>query len=255
MRSDRRIAVVIPARNEAAAIGKVISDIPDWADEIVVADNGSTDATASVARAAGATVIHESEPGYGAACLAAIAALGPSDIIVFLDGDYSDHPEEMARLVDPIAEGKADMVIGSRVLGNRQAGALTPQQRFGNWLATALIRLIWGTRYTDLGPFRAIDSAKLQALAMADRNFGWTVEMQIRAIEEGLRVTEVPVSYRRRIGTSKVSGTVRGTVLAGTKILYIIARQALRRRSHSKTLSPASEVRRSKAGPHRRAAL
>lgn len=230
MRGDKRIAVVIPARNEAAAIGQVVVDVPDWADQIMVADNGSTDATASTARAAGADVVCQPEPGYGAACLSGIAALEPADIIVFLDGDYSDYPQEMAALVDPIANGNCDLVIGSRVTGERQAGALLPQQRFGNWLATTLIRLIWRHRYTDLGPFRAIDAGKLEALAMADRNFGWTVEMQIRAIEEGLRIEEVPVSYRCRIGQSKVSGTISGTVRAGTKILYIIARQALRRR-------------------------
>ena len=232
MRNDKRIAVVIPALNEAEAIGQVVCACPGWVDQIVVSDNGSVDATAERARAAGAIVVHESEPGYGAACLAGIARVesgGSPDIIVFLDGDYSDHPEEMHRLVDPIARGEADMVIGSRLIGEREAGALMPQQRFGNWLATTLIRLIWGMRYTDLGPFRAIDAAKLEALAMADRNFGWTVEMQIRAIEEGLRIREAPVSYRCRIGTSKVSGTIRGTVLAGYKILYIIARQAVRR--------------------------
>lgn len=232
MRGDKRIAVVIPARNEAAAIGSVLADVPDWVDQIMVADNGSTDRTAAVARAAGADVISVPEPGYGAACLAGIAALDSPDIIVFLDGDYSDYPQEMDALVDPIAAGECDMVIGSRVTGVRQAGALLPQQRFGNWLATALIRLIWRHRYTDLGPFRAIEAGKLETLAMADRNFGWTVEMQIRALEAGLHVIEVPVSYRCRIGQSKVSGTVSGTVRAGIKILYIIARQALRRRRH-----------------------
>lgn len=229
MRRSKRIAVVIPAQNEADAIGKVLGDIPSWVDQVIVADNGSTDATAEIARTAGAEVVSEPQPGYGAACLKGIAAARDVDIIVFLDGDYSDHPDEMAQLVDPIAAGEADMVIGSRVTGTREAGSLTPQQRFGNGLATTLIRMIWGHRYTDLGPFRAINATSLESLRMADRNFGWTVEMQIRAIEEGLHIHEVPVSYRCRIGTSKVSGTVHGTVMAGYKILYIIARQALRR--------------------------
>ena len=229
MRGDKRIAVVIPAQDEAEAIGKVIACVPAWVDQIVVADNGSSDATAAVAQAAGAEVVWEPEPGYGAACLCGIAAADHADIIVFLDGDYSDYPQEMSRLVDPIAANDVDLVIGSRVIGEREAGALLPQQRLGNWLATSLIRLIWGVRYTDLGPFRAIDAGRLNALAMADRNFGWTVEMQIRALEEGLRVLEVPVSYRCRIGASKVSGTIRGTLLAGSKILYIIARQAMTR--------------------------
>lgn len=229
MRSDRYIAVVIPAKDEAAAIGKVVADVPGWVDQIVVVDNGSSDATAAEARSAGAEVVSEPEPGYGAACLAGIRTAEGSDIIVFLDGDYSDHPDEMARLVDPIVADEADLVIGSRVTGEREWGALLPQQRLGNWLATTLIHWLWGRLFTDLGPFRAIDAGRLKALAMADRNFGWTVEMQIRALEEGVRVHEVPVSYRCRIGTSKVSGTVRGTVLAGSKILYIIARHAFAR--------------------------
>ncbi len=228
MRGGKRIAVVIPALNEAAAIGRVIEELPGWVDQVVVADNGSTDATAEIARAAGAEVVFEPEPGYGAACLAGIAALVPYDVVVFLDGDLSDDPRDMASLVDPIIANDCDFVVGSRVLGTREAGSLTVQQRWGNALATALIRLIWGMRYTDLGPFRAIGRDQLARLGMQDRNFGWTVEMQVRAIEAGLRIREVPVSYRRRIGISKVSGTVRGTVLAGTKILYVIARHALR---------------------------
>ena len=229
MRNGRRIAVVIPALDEEDAIGKVIGDIPSWVDEIVVADNGSRDGTADVARQAGARVVSEPARGYGAACLAAIAALEPCDIVVFLDGDYSDHPEEMDRLVDPIADDAADLVIGSRTSAAREPGALTPQQVFGNWLAVTLIRLIWGQRYNDLGPFRAIAKPKLDLLKMADRDYGWTVEMQVKAIELGLRIRDVPVSYRRRIGVSKVSGTVKGTVLAGYKILWIIGRQAMRR--------------------------
>ena len=228
MRSDSRIAVVIPAYNEADAIARVIGDIPAWVDQIVVADNASTDATATIATAAGAQVVHETEPGYGAACLAGLAAVAAADIIVFVDGDYSDFAEDMAQLVDPIIAGGCDMVIGSRVLGDSEPGALTPQQRFGNWLATRLIRLIWGVAYTDLGPFRAIRRVALDQLQMRDRNYGWTVEMQIRAAQVGLAVHEVPARYRRRIGTSKISGTVTGTIRAGTKILTVIARQALR---------------------------
>lgn len=228
MRSGQRIGVVIPALNEADAVGKVIGDIPAWVDRIVVADNGSTDATAEVARAAGAVVTHQPEPGYGAACLAGIAALGAVDVVVFVDGDYSDHPEDMADLVDPIATGSADFIVASRVAGTREQGALTPQQVFGNWLATTLIRLIWRTRYTDLGPFRAISREALESLAMADRTYGWTVEMQIKAAEQGLRIREVPARYRRRIGISKISGTIKGTVMAGIKILSIICRQAWR---------------------------
>ncbi len=169
----------------------------------------------------------EPEAGYGAACLAGIAALPEVDIVVFVDGDNSDYPEDMADLVDPIIAGRADLVIGSRVLGQAEAGALTPQQRWGNWLATRLIRLIWGVRFTDLGPFRAISRDALDRLAMADRTYGWTVEMQIKAAELGLTVIEVPVRYRRRIGVSKISGTVRGVVLAGTKILSMIAVRGL----------------------------
>lgn len=219
-----RIAVVIPALDEEQAIGRVLADLPAFVDRAIVADNGSSDRTAEVARAHGAIVVSEPERGYGAACLAGLEHIGDADIVVFMDGDYSDHGEEMATLVRPIAEGSADMVIGSRVLGVREAGSLTPQQRFGNWLATRLMRLIWGARYTDLGPYRAIAVPALRRLGMADRNYGWTVEMQIKAAVLGLPSLEVPVRYRRRIGQSKVSGTVKGTVLAGWKILSTIAR-------------------------------
>lgn len=229
MRQSQTIGVVIPALNEADAIGRVVGDIPAWVDRIVVADNGSKDGTGDVARKAGAIVVRETEPGYGAACLAGIAALGNVDVIVFLDGDYSDHPEDMADLVDPILSGEHDFVIGSRATGAREAGSLTPQQLFGNWLATTLIRQIWGASYTDLGPFRAIRATSLAALAMADRNYGWTVEMQIKAAEHKLRSHEVPVRYRCRIGVSKVSGTIKGSVKAGYKILSIIGRHAVRR--------------------------
>jgi len=223
-----RVGVVIPALDEAAAIGKVIAAIPPWVDAIVVADNGSRDGTGDVARAAGAMVIREPTPGYGAACIAGLAALPETDIVVFVDGDYSDYPEDMVSLVDPIVAGKTDLVIGSRVLGGAGLGSLTPQQRFGNALATWLIGLIWRARYTDLGPFRAIRREALDRLGMSDRDFGWTVEMQIKAAEAGLRHMEVPVRYRCRIGVSKISGTVSGTVRAGFKIMTVIVRHALR---------------------------
>ncbi len=222
MKDGANIAVVIPALNEAASIGKVIADIPDWVDDIVVADNGSDDGTGEAAQENGARVVVEPERGYGAACLAGIAALDDPDIVVFLDADYSDHPEETDRLVDPILEGRADLAIGSRALGNVEPGALTIQQRFGNWLATRLVRLFWKAKYTDLGPFRAIRFESLKALGMRDRNYGWTVEMQIRAARIGLIGIEVPVSYRKRIGKSKISGTVKGVFSAGYKILATI---------------------------------
>lgn len=229
MRNGSRIGVVIPARDEERAIGKVVAAIPDWVDAIVVADNGSRDATAEVARRAGARVASEPEAGYGAACMAGIAALPSVDAVVFVDGDYSDYPEDMAGLVDPIVEGRADMVIGSRLLTAESAAALSPQQRYGNRLATGLIRLFWGAKFTDLGPFRAIRREALERLAMADRDFGWTVEMQLKATEHGLTWLEVPARYRARIGVSKISGTVSGTLRAGAKILTLIARHALRR--------------------------
>jgi glycosyltransferase involved in cell wall biosynthesis len=227
MRGGAFVAVIIPALDEERAIGRVLKDIPAWVDLVVVVDNGSLDGTAAVARAHAALVVAEHEKGYGAACLRGLAETPAADIIVFLDGDYSDHPEEMASLVDPIAGGSCDMVIGSRVLGNAEQGSLMPQQRFGNWLATWLIRLIWRVRYTDLGPFRAIGRTSLARLAMRDRSYGWTVEMQIKAAIAGLRIKEVPVSYRRRIGVSKVSGTVKGTIKAGYKILSLIGRFAV----------------------------
>jgi glycosyltransferase involved in cell wall biosynthesis len=228
MRHGKKIGVIIPALNEEQAIGRVIADIPAWADEIVVVDNGSHDGTACAAQSAGAHVVSECERGYGAACQTGIEALDDPDIIVFLDGDYSDSPDEMALIADPIAQGKADFVVGSRVRGRRGPGALTPQQRFGNWLACRLIRRIWGTPCSDLGPFRAIRADALSTLDMQDRAFGWTVEMQLKAAESGLRYLEVPVSYRARIGTSKISGTLRGSVLAGITILTVIARSAWR---------------------------
>jgi len=226
MRHNRKIGVVIPALNEEHAIGKVIADIPKWVDQIVVVDNGSRDRTADVARAHGATAIKETERGYGAACQTGLAAISDAEIIVFLDGDYSDYPDEMAAITDPILAGDCDFVIGSRRGAGVRQGALTPQQRFGNWLACRLMRLIWRTDYTDLGPFRAIDATALRRLGMRDRNYGWTIEMQIKAALADLRIREVEVGYRPRIGLSKVSGTVRGSIGAGTKILGTIARFA-----------------------------
>jgi glycosyltransferase involved in cell wall biosynthesis len=226
--SHPRISVVIPAFDEAESIGLVIADLPhSILQEIIVVDNGSSDATASVAAAAGARVVSEPRKGYGQACLTGIAATDKPDIIVFLDGDYSDHPEELPDVIRPILDDQADLVIGSRVAEKREPGAMLPQALFGNWLATSLIRLIWGFRYTDLGPFRAVTVSALQRIGMRDTNFGWTVEMQVKALREGLRIAEVPVSYRRRVGVSKITGTVRGTVAAGYKILWTIGRYAL----------------------------
>lgn len=227
MHKGQRVAVIIPAFNEARAIGKVIGNIPGWVDEIIVADNNSTDATAAIASDLGATVVHEPEAGYGAACLRGIAAARGHNIIVFMDGDFADRGDEMHLLVEPIAAGEADLVIGSRTLGQVERGALTPQQRWGNWLACVLIWLFWGVRYTDLGPYRAISAGALETIAMQDRAFGWTVEMQLKAILFNLRTIEVPVSYHKRIGVSKISGTVRGTVLAGRAILGAIFKTAL----------------------------
>jgi glycosyltransferase involved in cell wall biosynthesis len=225
------VSVIIPALNEARALPTVLRAIPPWVTQVIVADNGSTDGTAEVALAHGATVVSEPIRGYGRACLSAIAAVADTaSIVVFLDGDASDAPEEMATLVQPIVDGEADFVVGSRMLGRRQRGALTPQQIFGNGLACFLIKHIWGQRYTDLGPFRAISVDALRRLRMADQNYGWTVEMQIKAAQNGLTIIEVPVSYNRRIGVSKVSGTVRGVIGAGTKILYVIGREWWRQR-------------------------
>ena len=217
------VSVIIPAFNEEESIGKVIADIPKaCVGEIIVVDNGSIDRTAEMARAAGARVVQEARKGYGHACLAGIAALNAPEIVVFLDGDYSDFPSEMSLLIQPILAGDAEMVIGSRIRGVREKGALLPQARFGNALATFLIRLLFHVHYTDLGPFRAIRYEQLLAMDMQDKTFGWTVEMQVKAAKMGLRVCEAPVSYRKRIGQSKITGTVRGTILAGYKILTTI---------------------------------
>ena len=225
------VDVVIPALNEEGAIGKVIAEIPsDVVRRVVVADNGSTDRTAEVARSAGAVVVHESERGYGAACLKALALLAedPPEIVVFLDGDYSDHPAELPTLIAPIIEERAELVIGSRATGKRERGALTVQQQIGNAIACRALHLLFGVRYTDLGPFRAIRWSSLQALEMRDRNWGWTVEMQIKAAKQKIAHAEVPVSYRPRIGQSKVSGTLKGALGAGTKIIWLLGRYAWR---------------------------
>lgn len=221
-----RTLVIIPAFNEARAIAQVIDDIPSsLVDEVVVVDNASTDETADNARAAGATVVSEERQGYGYACLRGIeyAKAKQPDVVVFLDGDYSDHPEEMTRLVEPITEGEADFVVGSRIRGETEPGALLPQAKVGNRLACTLMRWIWDVEYSDLGPFRAIRFRDLLALDMQDKTFGWTVEMQIKAAEAGLRIHEIPVSYRRRVGVSKITGTIEGTVKASAKILWTIA--------------------------------
>ena len=225
------IVVLIPAYNEEQSIGKVIDEIPkDWIAEIIVCNNNSNDNTENVAHAHGATVVNQPLPGYGNACLKGIEYLKNKtqkpDIVVFIDGDYSDFPAEMPNVFLPIIEKNYDMVIGSRTLGNNEKGSITPQQIFGNWLATTLVRWIYGYRFTDLGPFRAIRWDKLMAIDMVDKNYGWTVEMQIKAARHKLSCLEVPVNYRQRIGVSKVSGTLKGTVMAGYKILLLIFKHA-----------------------------
>lgn len=223
------ITVIIPAFNEGESIGRVISEVPvGVVSEIVVVNNASTDATGDAAIAAGATVLYEPRRGYGYACLAGISYCEGQtprpDIIVFVDGDHSDYPEEIPHLVKPILDDGADLVIGSRALGKRQRGSMTVQQIFGNWLATRLLKLFFSVTFTDLGPFRAIRFSSLPGLDMQDKTYGWTVEMQIKAAKQKLRCVEVPVRYRKRIGTSKISGTVKGTIMAGYKILYTLFR-------------------------------
>jgi glycosyltransferase involved in cell wall biosynthesis len=224
MIADKRIVVIIPAYNEEESLPKVIKDIPDFVDEVVVTNNGSTDNTSEAAKKAGATILNESEKGYGAACLKAIDYIKDKeyDIVVFLDGDYSDYPEEMNLIIDPIVKNNYDLVIGSRMMGKREKGAMLPQAIFGNWLASFFIGLFWKYKFTDLGPFRAIKYSSLIELNMLDRNFGWTVEMQIKAAKLKMKTVEVPVRYRKRIGQSKVTGTIKGTLKASGKILYLI---------------------------------
>lgn len=222
------IDVIIPAYNEESSIGLVLKDIPSIVREVIVCNNASTDSTVAVARAAGATVVDQPQKGYGSACLKGIeyiqqkSAEDQPDIVVFLDGDYSDHPEELTMLIEPILMEDYDLVIGSRALGAMEKGAMMPQQIFGNWLATNLIRLFYRYDFTDLGPFRAIKWKKLLEIDMQDPDFGWTVEMQVKAAKYKLKSIEKAVTYRKRVGVSKVSGTIRGTILAGHKILWTI---------------------------------
>lgn len=225
-----RVALILPALDEEESLAPLLAELARYPlAQVIVADNGSRDRTVEVARCQGACVVQEPRRGYGAACLAGIAALRPEvDVVVFMDADGSDDPADLPRLLEPIERGQADLVIGSRVLGQREAGALTPQQRIGNALATVLLRLLFGIRATDLGPFRAIRHSALERLALRDPDFGWTVEMQIRAHRTGLRVVEIPVRYRRRrAGRSKISGTVSGTVRAGLKIIGTILKYRL----------------------------
>jgi len=224
--------------NEAGSIGQVLSELPA-VNKVVVVDNGSDDEGPDIARQSGAVVIHEPQRGYGKACLTGIdwvrqlvgsadSKVSPSDaIIVFLDADYSDFPDELPKLVQPILDGEYDFVVGSRATGVRESGAMPFQAIFGNWLACSLVRLFWGVKFTDLGPFRAIGFQQLDSLNMVDENFGWTIEMQIKAITSGLKILEVPVSYRRRVGLSKISGTISGTFRAGYKIIYTIFKYRL----------------------------
>jgi glycosyltransferase involved in cell wall biosynthesis len=221
------VDVVLPALDEAGSLPLVIGDLPrDRVRSIVVADNGSTDGTGEVARALGCLVVREPRRGYGSACLAGLAAVGRQtplpDAVVFLDADHSDHGDELPDLLAPIESGRADLVVGSRALGRSERGALYPQQRFGNALAAFLMRRLYGVTVTDLGPFRAVRWEALSRIGMEDRDYGWTAEMQVKAFKLGLRYAEVPVSYRRRVGRSKIAGTARGTVLAGAKIVSTI---------------------------------
>ena len=221
------IKVIIPAFNEENGIGQVIEEIPEGlVDEVIVVNNASTDQTEHVARAAGATVLRELTRGYGKACLKGIDYISNQpakpDIVVFIDADHSDYPQEMPLLIKPIVEHDVDMVIGSRARGIRERGSMTPQQIFGNWLATRMLRWFYNTRYTDLGPFRAIKYESLMALNMQDTTYGWTVEMQLKAAKAGMNCVEVAVNYRNRIGFSKISGTIKGTIMAGYKIIYTI---------------------------------
>ena len=217
------ITVIIPAYNEQDSIANVVNEIPEIVNEIIVINNNSTDNTAINAKNAGATVLYESRKGYGYACLKGLDYIENQktkpEIVVFLDGDYSDYPAQLTELISPILTKNIDFVLGARVKEQRELGAMTPQQIFGNWLATSLMKLFFGARFTDLGPFRAIKYEKLMALKMEDKTYGWTVEMQLKALKQQLTYLEIPVRYRNRIGVSKVSGTIKGTIFAGIKIL------------------------------------
>ncbi len=223
-----RISVIIPAYNEESSIGLVLDALPqEKIHEIIVVDNGSTDATARVAQEHGARVVKEPKKGYGSACRKGIDELDAPDIVVFIDGDFSDFPEEIVLLIGPIEAGEKDFVLGSRMIFPKSQLALLPQARYGNRLAILLIKLFFKYEFTDLGPFRAIRYSSLISLGMQDRDFGWTVEMQIKAVRNGLRIHEVPVNYRKRIGISKITGTISGTIRAGTKIIYTIFKYLL----------------------------
>ena len=227
------VKVIIPAYNEAAAISKVIGDIPNFIQETIVVDNGSTDLTSEVAKCTGATVLVEPNKGYGSACLKGIEYIQNSnqktDIVVFLDGDYSDYPEQMSEIIAPILNQNTDFVLGSRKKSLSEKGAMQPQQRFGNWLATNLMQLFFNSKFTDLGPFRAIKYEVLQQLGMMDKTYGWTVEMQLKILKQNFSYSEVPVKYRNRIGVSKVSGTLKGTIFAGIKILTWIFKYSFKK--------------------------
>lgn len=227
------IKVIIPAYNEADSIALVIAEIPKIVNEVIVVDNNSTDNTSELAQKAGATVLSQPVMGYGNACLKGMEYVSKQtekpDIIVFLDGDYSDYPEELSNLVQPIIIEDIDFVIGARVKSLREEGAMMPQQIFGNWLATSLMRVFFGAKFTDLGPFRAIKYQKLLELNMGDPTYGWTVEMQLKAKRQGLSYVEVPVHYKKRIGNSKVSGTIKGTIFAGAKILSWIFKYSIKK--------------------------
>lgn len=228
-----KIKVIIPAYNEAGSIALVINDIPKSVDEVIVVNNNSTDDTEKNAENAGATVLNETNKGYGYACLKGMNYIASQkekpNIIVFLDGDYSDYPEELTKIVAPIINDNIDIVIGARVKKYRETGSMTMPQIFGNWLATSLMRIFFGAKFTDLGPFRAIKYQKLLALNMEDKTYGWTVEMQLKALKQKLTYIEVPVNYRNRIGVSKVSGTIKGAIFAGVKILGWIFKYSIKK--------------------------